>query len=683
MRTYYESQRAATYVVREVYQGGDVAAPDARRQRRQELIMCGIAGVVDASRAWLDADARRSDARVDARARPRRRGHVRRRRRACSRSAACRSSISKAGISRWPRPRATASSSSTARSTTSSSCARGSKRSATASPRAPTPRCILHAYRQWGVDCVAELDGMFAFALWDTRLRRLLLARDRFGKKPLYYYARRCAARVRLDADGAAAASRGAARDRSRRARRVPRARVRSRAAHHPCRRAQARRRRRGSSSTPRSARVESARYWELRVDGSDYRGSRRRRRRRARGALASGGEEAARRRRAARHLPLGRRRFLDGGGAGRARARRHRDLLDRLLRAVVRRERVRARRRRAPRHAPSRGGRCRSPRPLRSWPTLGDDPRRAVADGSIVPTYLLSRFARRHVTVALGGDGGDELFAGYPTYLAHRLLAWRGPLARPSLLGAASALAARLPVSHDNFSFDFKLKKLTAGARRAARRAQLRVARRASKPRASTRSLGARRATVCAAARARYHEAPRARTSSACSTRTSGSTCATRSWPRSTARRWPRRSRCARRSSTPRSPSSPASLPLDWKLHRHDGKCDLEARRAPLLAARASSSGPKKGFGMPIARWLRGDLDAARARRAARSADSLARRRRARSRPRSRACSTSTPRGTVDHRQRLWALLVLELWRRKNLLGATSAEDRRRASTR
>src|SRR6185437_11116477 len=49
--------------------------------------------------------------------------------------------------------------------------------------------CILHAYRQWGVDCVAELDGMFAFALWDTRMRRLLLARDRFGKKPLYYYA--------------------------------------------------------------------------------------------------------------------------------------------------------------------------------------------------------------------------------------------------------------------------------------------------------------------------------------------------------------------------------------------------------------------------------------------------------------------------------------------------------------
>ncbi|MDA8390100.1 MAG: N-acetylglutaminylglutamine amidotransferase [Gammaproteobacteria bacterium] len=45
---------------------------------------------------------------------------------------------------------------------------------------------ILKAYAQWGDDCVRRLDGMFAFALWDPRRQSLLLARDRFGMKPLY-----------------------------------------------------------------------------------------------------------------------------------------------------------------------------------------------------------------------------------------------------------------------------------------------------------------------------------------------------------------------------------------------------------------------------------------------------------------------------------------------------------------
>ncbi len=87
------------------------------------------------------------------------------------------------------------------------------------------------------------------------------------------------------------------------------------------------------------------------------------------------------------------------------------------------------------------------------------------LSDPSLVPTYLLSRFTRRHVTVALGGDGGDELFAGYPTYQAHKWARTYTRLPRALRRALVEPLVRRLPVKTKNFSLDYKASRFIAGA--------------------------------------------------------------------------------------------------------------------------------------------------------------------------------------------------------------------------
>jgi asparagine synthase (glutamine-hydrolysing) len=88
--------------------------------------------------------------------------------------------------------------------------------------------------------------------------------------------------------------------------------------------------------------------------------------------------------------------------------------------------------------------------------------------DASVIPTTLLSAFAREQVKVALGGDGGDEVFLGYPTYPAHRLAELYARLPA-GVRAAVEAAVERLPVSLENISLDFKLRRFVAGAARPA----------------------------------------------------------------------------------------------------------------------------------------------------------------------------------------------------------------------
>jgi asparagine synthase (glutamine-hydrolysing) len=85
-------------------------------------------------------------------------------------------------------------------------------------------------------------------------------------------------------------------------------------------------------------------------------------------------------------------------------------------------------------------------------------------ADSSAIPVYYLSELARRHVTVALGGDGGDELFAGYDTYAAYKLAELYRYLPR-ALQHLTPRLVAKLPVSHAKVSFDYKAKRFAKNA--------------------------------------------------------------------------------------------------------------------------------------------------------------------------------------------------------------------------
>ncbi len=308
---------------------------------------------------------------------------------------------------------------------------------------------ILAAYREWGTDCLSRLNGMFAFALYDSRRRQVFIARDRAGEKPLFYALDKGALRFASELKGLLADPAFP--------RRIDRAALDCYLAmsYVPGERCMLQ----GVNKLPpghalvfelASGRLRLWRYWQLPEPGTAA----------AQGVADEAGlldelevllEDAVRRQLVA-DVPVG---VLLSGGVDSS-----------LITAMA----VRA----APRvktftiRFPGYGEYDETEHArliarhfgtehvelaaadsnVELLPLLAREFDEPMVDSSMIPTYLVSRLVREHCTVALGGDGGDELFAGYPQY--NRLLWLQQKINVVPLglrLATARAAQALLPV--------------------------------------------------------------------------------------------------------------------------------------------------------------------------------------------------------------------------------------------
>jgi len=312
---------------------------------------------------------------------------------------------------------------------------------------------IAHLYEERGDDAIAALDGMFAIALWDARRRRLLLARDRFGKKPLYYWsdAKRFVfgseIKALLAADVPAEfASEYLAEYLAFGYVPTPRTLFRGIFKQPPA-----------TTLVVDAAGVHEPRaYWDLEfpAERDVARVSPEEASERVRTLLT----EAVRKRLVA-DVPLGV--LLSGGVDSSVIAA----LMARLVPGRVKTFTVgfegdafydeRPHAERVARHIGSEHhSSIVRPQAAALIETLLHHHDEPFGDSSALPTYLVAREARRHVTVVLNGDGGDEIFAGYDRFyaalLADRIPGW----ARSALAG----LARLLPEGRE---FHSKLRRL------------------------------------------------------------------------------------------------------------------------------------------------------------------------------------------------------------------------------
>jgi asparagine synthase (glutamine-hydrolysing) len=285
-------------------------------------------------------------------------------------------------------------------------------------------------------------------------------------------------------------------------------------------------------------------------------------------------------------------------------------------------------------------------------------------SDPSLVPTYLLSRFTRKHVTVALGGDGGDELFAGYPMYWGHNLARIYARIPRTLRRNLIEPIVRNLPVKTKNLSFDFKARRFITGMN------YDEVARH----HVWFGSFTPDEQTMLLTAEARaasdgdiYREARRIleEDCDADNTTERMQNLDTRLYLAEDILTKVDRASMAV-SLEVRAPfldrrvaEYAASLPVDYKLRGRTTKYILKRAVSGLLPPFVTRRG-KKGFGVPVAEWLKGRL-----RPLARDLLSPERIRRAGlfDPDYVQRLQEEHERGAANHRKLLWTLLMFELW--------------------
>jgi len=317
---------------------------------------------------------------------------------------------------------------------------------------------LVHLYEQHGEGFVERLRGMFAIALWDQRERRLLLARDRFGIKPLYYRL--------VDGTLSFVSELKAMLEQPGFSRQIDPQAVAAYLAFNSIPApltifAEARKLPAGTVAIYRDGELTQRRYARPAPVPAD------RTRRRPVGELADELRETLRgsiRAHLVADVPVG---VLLSGGVDSAgivalAAGEQADPVktfsvgfeetsfDELDRARLVAERYRTEHHEI----------VLRPDAVELFPKLVEAFDEPFGDSSALPTYLVSELAAGEVKVALSGEGGDELFGGYYTYVADLLAPRVGRLA-----ALAAPLAEMLPSSDSKVSLDYKAKRFSRGA--------------------------------------------------------------------------------------------------------------------------------------------------------------------------------------------------------------------------